>query len=93
MSMAPSGRWRRSRRELRPLVKGLERADSIAFDFHKWLHVPYDAGFFLVRDPVAHQRAFAANAAYLHARAARARGGRDLALRSRRPIFRAAFAR
>ena len=51
--------------ELKPLVKGLERADSIAFDFHKWLHAPYDAGFFLVRDPVAHKRAFAANAAYL----------------------------
>lgn len=50
---------------LKPLVKGLERADSIAFDFHKWLHVPYDAGFFLVRDPAAHKRAFAANAAYL----------------------------
>jgi aromatic-L-amino-acid decarboxylase len=50
---------------LRPLIKGLERADSIAFDFHKWLHVPYDAGFFLVRDPQAHKRAFAANAAYL----------------------------
>lgn len=50
---------------LRPLVKGLERADSIAFDFHKWLQVPYDAGFFLVRDPDAHRRAFAANAAYL----------------------------
>ncbi|WP_292533049.1 pyridoxal-dependent decarboxylase [Methylocystis sp.] len=50
---------------LKPLVKGLERADSIAFDFHKWLHVPYDAGYFLVRDPVAHRRAFAAEAAYL----------------------------
>ena len=51
--------------QLKPLIKGLERADSIAFDFHKWLHVPYDAGFFLVRDPDAHKRAFAANAAYL----------------------------
>ena len=51
--------------ELKPLVKGLERADSIAFDFHKWLHGPYDAGFVLVRDPQAHKRAFAANAAYL----------------------------
>jgi aromatic-L-amino-acid decarboxylase len=50
---------------LRPLVKGLERADSVAFDFHKWLHVPYDAGFFLARDPEVHRRAFAANAAYL----------------------------
>jgi aromatic-L-amino-acid/L-tryptophan decarboxylase len=50
---------------LKPLVKGLERADSVAFDFHKWLHVPYDAGFFLVRDPAAHRRAFASDAAYL----------------------------
>ncbi|QGM46897.1 pyridoxal phosphate-dependent decarboxylase family protein [Methylocystis heyeri] len=51
--------------KLKPLVKGLERADSIAFDFHKWLHVPYDAGFILVRDPKLHRRAFAADAAYL----------------------------
>ena len=51
--------------KLKPLVKGLERADSIAFDFHKWLHAPYDAGFFLVRDPDVHRRAFAADAAYL----------------------------
>ena len=52
-------------KELKPLVKGLERADSVAFDFHKWLHVPYDAGFVLLRDASAHKRAFAANAAYL----------------------------
>lgn len=51
--------------DLKPLIRGLERADSVAFDFHKWLHVPYDAGFVLVRDANAHKRAFAANAAYL----------------------------
>ncbi len=50
---------------LRPLLRGLERADSIAFDFHKWLNVPYDAGFFLVRDPQAHRQAFAADVGYL----------------------------
>jgi aromatic-L-amino-acid decarboxylase len=33
---------------LRPLIAGIERADSVAFDFHKWAHVPYDAGFVLV---------------------------------------------
>ena len=36
---------------LKPLTRGLERAHSVAFDFHKWAHVPYDAGFLLVRDP------------------------------------------
>jgi aromatic-L-amino-acid/L-tryptophan decarboxylase len=50
---------------LRPLVAGIERADSIAFDFHKWAHVPYDAGFILVRDPDIHRRTFANPAAYL----------------------------
>jgi glutamate/tyrosine decarboxylase-like PLP-dependent enzyme len=51
--------------KLKPMLKGIERAQSIAFDFHKWGHVPYDAGFLLVRDPAAHKRAFAAPAAYL----------------------------
>jgi glutamate/tyrosine decarboxylase-like PLP-dependent enzyme len=50
---------------LRPLVKGLERADSVAFDFHKWAHVPYDAGFLLVRDAPTHRQTFAAPMAYL----------------------------
>jgi len=50
---------------LAPLTRGLERADSVAFDFHKWAHAPYDAGFLLVRDPVAHKATFAAPAAYL----------------------------
>lgn len=50
---------------LRPLIAGIERADSVAFDFHKWAHVPYDAGFVLVRDPEAHRRTFSHPAAYL----------------------------
>ncbi len=33
-----------------PLLHGIERADSLALDFHKWGQVPYDAGFFLARD-------------------------------------------
>ena len=44
---------------------GIERADSIAFDFHKWGQVPYDAGFLLVRDPDLHRSTFASEAAYL----------------------------
>ena len=50
---------------LAPRLKGIERADSIAFDFHKWGQVPYDAGFILVRDSTLHQQAFASPAAYL----------------------------
>jgi aromatic-L-amino-acid decarboxylase len=52
--------------ELRPLIAGIERAHSLAFDFHKWAHVPYDAGFVLVRDADLHRRTFVNPAAYLH---------------------------
>jgi glutamate/tyrosine decarboxylase-like PLP-dependent enzyme len=52
--------------ELRAHIRGIEHADSIAFDFHKWAHVPYDAGFLLVRDPERHRRTFRNPAAYLH---------------------------
>ncbi|MGO8800297.1 MAG: pyridoxal phosphate-dependent decarboxylase family protein [Roseiarcus sp.] len=50
---------------LRPKLSGIELADSIAFDFHKWAHVPYDAGFLLVRDGAMHRGAFASAASYL----------------------------
>ncbi len=52
-------------RQLRPLLAGIERADSLAFDFHKWAQVPYDAGCVLVRDPAAHIETFAQSLAYL----------------------------
>jgi glutamate/tyrosine decarboxylase-like PLP-dependent enzyme len=51
--------------EHRHLVRGIERADSLAFDYHKWLHVPYDAGCVLIRDAELHRAAFASPAAYL----------------------------
>jgi glutamate/tyrosine decarboxylase-like PLP-dependent enzyme len=54
---------------LRRLFAGMERADSVAFDFHKWAQVPYDAGCVVVRDPAAHRAAFARNAAYLRSEA------------------------
>jgi glutamate/tyrosine decarboxylase-like PLP-dependent enzyme len=50
---------------LAPLLAGIEHADSIALDFHKWGQVPYDAGFLMVRDGERHRDAFAAPAAYL----------------------------
>lgn len=51
--------------DIAPRLQGIERADSIAFDFHKWGQVPYDAGFVLVRDGALHRSTFAAPAAYL----------------------------
>ena len=51
--------------ELAPLLAGIELADSIALDFHKWGQVPYDAGFLMVRDGEMHRQAFAQPAAYL----------------------------
>ena len=50
---------------IRPRLRGLERADSLAFDFHKWAQVPYDAGCILVRDGRAQADAFAQTLAYL----------------------------
>ncbi|MHB1676581.1 MAG: pyridoxal phosphate-dependent decarboxylase family protein [Sulfuriferula sp.] len=51
--------------EIAPRLKGIEQADSIAFDFHKWGQVPYDAGFILVKDSALHYDTFASPAAYL----------------------------
>ena len=51
--------------EIAPRLAGIELADSIAIDFHKWGQVPYDAGFVLVRDSDIHQKTFASPAAYL----------------------------
>jgi aromatic-L-amino-acid/L-tryptophan decarboxylase len=50
---------------LRPLLAGIERAGSVAFDFHKWAQVPYDAGCILVRDAARQLETFAADVAYL----------------------------
>ena len=51
--------------EIAPRLAGIQAADSIAFDFHKWGQVPYDAGFVLVRDGELHRKAFASPAAYI----------------------------
>lgn len=58
-----------------PRLAGIEAADSLAFDFHKWGQVPYDAGFVLVRDGELHRKAFASPAAYLEREARGLAGG------------------
>lgn len=47
------------------LVAGIERADSIALDPHKWLHAPFEAGCVLIRDASAHRGAFAVTPEYM----------------------------
>ncbi|GBQ86911.1 pyridoxal phosphate-dependent decarboxylase family protein [Asaia krungthepensis] len=47
------------------MLDGIEQADSLALDFHKWGQVPYDAGCVLVRDRALHAQAFAQSLSYL----------------------------
>jgi glutamate/tyrosine decarboxylase-like PLP-dependent enzyme len=51
--------------ELRPLVAGIERADSLAFDLHKWIYLPFDVGCVLVRHRLQHYQAFSLSPDYL----------------------------
>lgn len=50
---------------VREQLTGIERADSVALDLHKWMHVPFEAGCVLVRDESAHRDAFALVPEYL----------------------------
>ena len=62
------GAWTRLADEpWRSLSNGIERADSVACDFHKWMYVPYDCGLILIRDEAEHRAAFAARPSYLAA--------------------------
>jgi glutamate/tyrosine decarboxylase-like PLP-dependent enzyme len=59
------GMWAAASPTLRPLVDGIERADSWATDAHKWLNVPYDSGLVFCAHPVAHRAAMGSHASYL----------------------------
>jgi glutamate/tyrosine decarboxylase-like PLP-dependent enzyme len=51
--------------EARHLAAGVERANSVIADGHKWLNVPYDCGFAFVRDAARLSRTFNVGAPYL----------------------------
>lgn len=56
LAISPDNRWR---------VRGIERADSVALDPHKWLHAPFEVGCALVRDESAHLATFSLSPEYL----------------------------
>jgi glutamate/tyrosine decarboxylase-like PLP-dependent enzyme len=69
------GAWAALAPDLRPLTAGMERADSLAFDLHKWMYMPYEAGCVLVRWPEAHLRTFSLRPDYLANTSRGAAGG------------------
>ena len=50
---------------VKPQLRGIERADSVALDLHKWLHIPFEAGCVLVRHEENHRKAFSLTPEYL----------------------------
>jgi glutamate/tyrosine decarboxylase-like PLP-dependent enzyme len=59
------GLWAAASPAKRTLTTGIDLADSVATDAHKWLNVPYDSGLVFVRDARTLNAAMSASAAYL----------------------------
>jgi aromatic-L-amino-acid decarboxylase len=59
------GAWAVLAPSVRHLADGLTRADSLAFDLHKWMYMPYELGCVLVRDEHLHRQAFSYTPPYL----------------------------
>jgi len=59
------GLWAAASPRLRPVLTGVELADSWATDAHKWLNVPYDSGLAFCAHPDAHRAAMGIRAGYL----------------------------
>ena len=73
------GAWARLSSKAKNLVAGLELADSLALDLHKWMYMPYEIGCVLVRDEKHHRKAFALTPDYLaHGEGERGATGGDL---------------
>jgi aromatic-L-amino-acid/L-tryptophan decarboxylase len=50
---------------VKPQLAGMERADSIALDLHKWMHIPFEAGCAIIRSDAAHRGTFSLTPEYL----------------------------
>ena len=50
---------------VKPQLAGIERADSVALDLHKWMHIPFEAGCIIVRSEKAHRNTFSLTPEYL----------------------------
>ncbi len=50
---------------VKPQLAGIERADSLALDLHKWMHIPFEAGCVIVRHEDAHRKTFSLIPEYL----------------------------
>jgi len=59
------GAWAALSPKLRHLVSGMERANSLAFDLHKWMYMPFELGCALVRREEDQLRAFSLTPDYL----------------------------
>jgi glutamate/tyrosine decarboxylase-like PLP-dependent enzyme len=68
------GAWAAIAPMSKSLVDGLERADSLAFDLHKWMYLSYPIGCLLVKRADDHRQAFSVTPTYL----AHGEGGRGL---------------
>jgi glutamate/tyrosine decarboxylase-like PLP-dependent enzyme len=68
------GAWAALAPAVKEQVAGMERADSLAFDLHKWMYMPYEIGCILVRHEQKHKESFFLRPDYL----ARIEGGRGM---------------
>jgi aromatic-L-amino-acid decarboxylase len=73
------GAWAALSPKAKNKVVGLERADSLALDLHKWMYMPYEIGCVLVRHEAQHRQAFSLTPDYLaHGEGERGLSGVDL---------------
>jgi aromatic-L-amino-acid decarboxylase len=52
-------------KNVKPKLIGIERADSIGLDLHKWMHIPFEAGCVIVRSEKSHRNTFSLTPEYL----------------------------